>query len=81
MLKVLCMEMEKKRSSSIKIFVYIFQFLSDCDYILVMKEGYIAEEGTHPTLMKHTQGQYCQLIRSFYGKETDSNFQLENAGK
>jgi len=42
------------------------QFLTDCDYILVMKDGCIVEEGEHRLLMSNINGEYANLIKSFH---------------
>ncbi|KAF6021457.1 ABCC5 [Bugula neritina] len=51
------------------------QFLTDCDYILVMKDGQIAEEGTHNCLMGLSGGEYSNLIKTFHDSKehTDDN--------
>ncbi|KAF6040457.1 ABCC5 [Bugula neritina] len=54
----------QKQRISIARAVYGF-FLSGCDYILVMKDGRIAEEGTHEGLMTEN-GEYSALIKTFH---------------
>ncbi|KAF6041455.1 hypothetical protein EB796_000237 [Bugula neritina] len=43
-------------------------FLPECDYVLVMKDGQITEEGTHEKLMNY-DGEYFNLIKSFHSSE------------
>ncbi|KAF6038709.1 ABCC5 [Bugula neritina] len=49
------------------------QFLTDCDYILVMKDGQIIEEGTHNNLMAYLNGEYSNLIKTFHDDTKDSD--------
>ncbi|KAF6040171.1 hypothetical protein EB796_001523 [Bugula neritina] len=49
------------------------QFLTDCDYILVMKDGQITEEGTHNCLMGLSGGEYSNLIKTFYDSKEHTN--------
>ncbi|XP_072021819.1 LOW QUALITY PROTEIN: ATP-binding cassette sub-family C member 5-like [Amphiura filiformis] len=46
------------------------QYLADCDYVILMRDGRIAEEGKHDELMTE-DGEYANLIRTFHMDERE----------
>ena len=46
-----------------------------CDYVLVMKDGCIHQEGTHDKLMADENGEYSSLIKSFHDAEVKESEQ------
>ncbi|XP_072049289.1 ATP-binding cassette sub-family C member 5-like [Amphiura filiformis] len=46
------------------------QYLADCDYVILMRDGRIAEEGKHNELMTK-DGEYANLIRTFHMDESE----------
>lgn len=56
---------------------YTIQFLTECDKILVLKDGCIAEEGTHAILMDISNGEYATLIKSFYSDQASGESELD----
>ncbi|XP_072021809.1 ATP-binding cassette sub-family C member 5-like [Amphiura filiformis] len=48
------------------------QYLTDCDYVVLMRDGRIAEEGKHNDLMTK-DGEYANLIRTFHMDESEDN--------
>ncbi|XP_067948420.1 ATP-binding cassette sub-family C member 5-like [Watersipora subatra] len=51
------------------------QFMMGCDYVLVMKDGCIHQEGTHDKLMADENGEYSSLIKSFHDAEVKESEQ------
>ncbi|XP_072049231.1 ATP-binding cassette sub-family C member 5-like isoform X2 [Amphiura filiformis] len=47
------------------------QYLADCDYVILMRDGRIAEEGKHDELMSE-DGEYANLIRTFHMDEHEN---------
>ncbi len=43
------------------------QYLRDCDYIVLMRDGAIAEQGTHDQLSQADM-EYARLLETFHGK-------------
>ncbi|XP_077981991.1 ATP-binding cassette sub-family C member 5-like [Glandiceps talaboti] len=64
------------KGKSILFVTHQLQYLSQCDEILVMKEGRIAERGRHEDLMKQG-GEYSFLIKTHYSGD-DEEPDLEN---
>ncbi|XP_072049934.1 ATP-binding cassette sub-family C member 5-like [Amphiura filiformis] len=46
------------------------QYLADCDYVILMRDGRIAEEGKHNDLMTK-DGEYANLIQKFHLDESE----------
>ncbi|XP_033096066.1 multidrug resistance-associated protein 5-like [Anneissia japonica] len=46
------------------------QYLNRCDDVILLKDGYIIEHGTHAELMSH-EGDYANLIQTFYSEHKD----------
>ncbi|XP_077987353.1 ATP-binding cassette sub-family C member 5-like isoform X2 [Glandiceps talaboti] len=55
------------------------QYLSGCDYILVMKDGRIGEHGTHQQLMLQG-GQYATLIDTYHSDDKVNNTSSSSSG-
>ncbi|GJJ75953.1 hypothetical protein EMPS_08311 [Entomortierella parvispora] len=58
--------------------------LPDVDYILCMKNGSIAEEGTFKDLMANEDGEFSALMTQYGGLEDDNNVleeQMQNEGR
>lgn len=66
--QIVCMHCMLLRYCSVRL-VHVLQFLTGCDYVLVMKDGRISEEGSHEELMTHENGEYAELIKSFHDTE------------
>ena len=47
-----------------------FQYLSQCDKVMFMKEGAIIDSGTHEQLMAG-DNEYATLIKMFYTQENE----------
>ncbi|XP_030058334.1 LOW QUALITY PROTEIN: multidrug resistance-associated protein 5-like [Microcaecilia unicolor] len=60
---------------SILFVTHELQYLVDCDEVLFMKDGYIAEQGTHEDLMKK-KGDYAVLFSSMQQTWTIDSFTL-----
>ncbi|KAF6040456.1 ABCC5 [Bugula neritina] len=58
------------RNKTVLFVTHQLQFLSGCDFVMVMKNGRIAEEGTHEGLMAEN-GEYSALIKTFHGMDGD----------
>ncbi|XP_038050343.1 multidrug resistance-associated protein 5-like isoform X2 [Patiria miniata] len=43
------------------------QYLRDCDYVVLMRDGAISEQGTHDQLIA-ANGEYARLIDTFHGR-------------
>ncbi|XP_071489513.1 ATP-binding cassette sub-family C member 12-like [Diadema antillarum] len=56
------------------------QYLKDCDHILLMKDGEIAETGTHEELMEH-RGEYARLILTYHSAEEKEEERAEEEKK
>ncbi|KAJ3116045.1 hypothetical protein HK100_001174, partial [Physocladia obscura] len=54
-------------------------FLPQCDKVIVMKDGYIAEQGTYQELITNN-GDFARMIAS-YGSHTDSDSEDDEHGK
>ncbi|XP_033638055.1 multidrug resistance-associated protein 5-like [Asterias rubens] len=52
------------------------QYLKDCDVVLTMENGRIAERGSHGELMEK-QGLYSNLIETFHSKQEDDDDEEE----
>ncbi|XP_022098722.1 multidrug resistance-associated protein 5-like [Acanthaster planci] len=55
------------RGKTILFVSHQLQYLRDCDYVVLMRDGTIAEQGTHEDLMA-AGGEYARLIDTFHGK-------------
>ncbi|XP_072048673.1 ATP-binding cassette sub-family C member 5-like [Amphiura filiformis] len=51
------------------------QYLADCDYVVLMRDGRISEEGKHNDLMAK-DGEYANLIRTFHMVESEDTDKL-----
>lgn len=60
--------MWRKVSIFYRIILIIFQYLSSCDGIIVIKDGMITERGKHEELMQQ-DGEYSSLINTYYTQE------------
>ncbi|XP_072021820.1 ATP-binding cassette sub-family C member 5-like [Amphiura filiformis] len=57
---------------SVAFVTHQLQYLADCDYVVLMRDGRIAEEGIHNDLMTK-DGEYANLIRTFHMDEHEDN--------
>ncbi|XP_070538074.1 ATP-binding cassette sub-family C member 5-like [Ptychodera flava] len=64
------------RGKTILFVTHQLQYLSQCDEVLVMKEGRIVERGAHENLMKK-DGEYAFLIKTHYSDEEEPPVDLE----
>ena len=49
-----------------------FQYLSQCDRVLLMKDGCVLESGTHSELIKQ-DGEFANLMKTYYTNRTNEN--------
>ncbi|KAK3096260.1 hypothetical protein FSP39_025059 [Pinctada imbricata] len=62
--------MKGLKGKSILFVTHQLQYLSECDSIIVIKDGMISERGKHSELMSH-DGEYANLINTYYTQEKD----------
>ncbi|XP_033637668.1 multidrug resistance-associated protein 5-like [Asterias rubens] len=55
------------RGKTILFVTHQLQYLCDCDYIVLMRDGAIAEQGTHDSLIQADM-EYARLLETFHGK-------------
>ncbi|XP_072048675.1 ATP-binding cassette sub-family C member 5-like [Amphiura filiformis] len=65
-------DMLQGNGKSVVFVTHQLQYLTDCDYVLLMRDGRIAEEGKHNELMTK-DGEYANLIRTFHMDESEDN--------
>uniref|UniRef100_T1J568 Multidrug resistance-associated protein 5 n=1 Tax=Strigamia maritima TaxID=126957 RepID=T1J568_STRMM len=57
------------KDKSVILVTHQLQYLSSCDYVIFMKDGGIAEHGTHEALMNTKRSEYANLIHTFLAEE------------
>ncbi|XP_022098589.1 multidrug resistance-associated protein 5-like isoform X2 [Acanthaster planci] len=66
------------RGKTVLFVTHQLQYLRDCDYVVLMRDGKIAEQGTHDGLVA-AGSEYARLIDTFHGKGEDDEEDVNEA--
>ncbi|XP_033637621.1 multidrug resistance-associated protein 5-like [Asterias rubens] len=60
------------REKTVLFVTHQLQYLKMCDRVILMKDGRVAEDGTHRELMDNGE-EYCNLIKTFHSDTSDDS--------